>query len=236
MKTDEKNEQKFEDTDLSSNMEDYVESIETLSRKKKIVRVKDIARDLKIKMPSVTSALQKLEVKGLINYERYGFIDLTNKGKKIAEKVYSRHKFLSEFFNEVLKIDRKRADEVGCKIEHYLTAESCRQIYKLLEFYKTERKNNAEWTHELDSLLEQRPLGELQEGDTGIITGIQDSPLKKRLGEMGFRKGEKIKIIKYAPLKDPIELRIKEYNISLRIKEANTITVRIVLNDRDNYE
>ena len=133
-------EQLFEDTSLSSNMEDYVEAIEVLSKKKKVVRVKDIAKDLKIKMPSVTAALQKLEEKGLINYERYGYIDLTNKGRKIAEKVYSRHSFLTDFFHTVLKIDKKRADDVGCRIEHHLSSEACRQIFKLLEFYKSECK------------------------------------------------------------------------------------------------
>jgi DtxR family Mn-dependent transcriptional regulator len=222
------NEQRFEDTNLSSNMEDYLETIETLSKRNKVVRVKDIAKKLNIKMPSVTSALQKLEEKGLINYKRYGYADLTSKGKKIAEKVSSRHSFLAEFFQNVLKIDKQRADEVGCRLEHHLTSEACKQIFKLLEFYKSESRNNAEWINRLNNLLEQRPLSEAMEGDVSIIAFIEDSPFKKRLGEMGFRKGERIKVIKYAPLKDPIEVKIKDYNISLRVKEANSIIIKPV--------
>lgn len=223
----------FESTDLSSNMEDYVESIELLSRKKKVVRVKDIAKSLNIKMPSVTAALQKLEEKGLINYERYGYIDLTESGKAIAEKVYSRHSFLTEFFYEVLKIDRTRADEVACRVEHDLTSEACKQIFKLIEFYKSESSENQEWTKRLDGILEQRPLSEIMEGDTSVIVYINESPYKKRLGEMGFRKGETIRVIKYAPLKDPIEVKIKEYNISLRVEEAKSIIVKPVINEMD---
>lgn len=219
----------FESTDLTSNMEDYVESIELLSRKKKVVRVKDIAKKLNIKMPSVTAALQKLEEKGLIYYERYGYIDLTEKGKKIAEKVYSRHEFLTEFFHQMLRMNPKRADEVACRVEHELSSEACIQIYKLLEFYKFENEKNEEWVNRLKEILEQKPLSEVQEGDVSVISYINESPYKKRLGEMGFRKGEKVKIIKYAPLKDPMEIKIKDYNISLRVKEAKTIIVKPVI-------
>ena len=48
---------------LTSNMEDYIETISILSRHNKVVRVKDIAKKLGIKMPSVTAALIKLKEK-----------------------------------------------------------------------------------------------------------------------------------------------------------------------------
>ena len=227
MQTAEKSDLKFEDTTLSSNMEDYVEAIEILSRTQKIVRVKDIAKNLGIKMPSVTAALQKLEEMSLINYERYGYIELTDKGKKIAESVYNRHKCLAEFFGKILKMKAKPADEVACKVEHQLTSEACRQLYKLIQFFKEEKNNKEPWTEKLETILEVRNLSELLEGDEGIILKIEGSgPLKKRLGELGFRKGEKIKIIKYAPLKDPLELQIKDYHISLRVEEAKEIIVK----------
>ncbi|MDY6969586.1 MAG: FeoA family protein, partial [Spirochaetota bacterium] len=67
----------------------------------------------------------------------------------------------------------------------------------------------------------------LKEGDSGKIIKINGTgPLKKRLHEMGFRKGETITIQKYAPLKDPIKLLIKDYSISLRVEEAKQILVK----------
>jgi DtxR family transcriptional regulator, Mn-dependent transcriptional regulator len=219
----------FEDTSLSSNMQDYVEMIEILSRTKKVVRVKDIANNLDIKMPSVTAALQKLEEMGLINYERYGYIELTEKGKKIAQSVYNRHTCLAELFNSVLKMEYKSADEVACRVEHQLTSEACGQIYKFIEFYKSEKEKKEEWTERLKNILEERPLSELHQGDTATIVRLEGiGPFKKRLGEMGFRKGEKLKVLKYAPLKDPLEIRIKDYNISLRVDEAKAIIIKPV--------
>jgi DtxR family transcriptional regulator, Mn-dependent transcriptional regulator len=220
----------FEDTSLSPNMQDYVEMIEILSRKMKVVRVKDIAKNLNIKMPSVTAALQKLEEMGLINYERYGYIELTDKGKKIGENVYNRHTCLSEFFSAVLKMENRRADEVACRVEHQLTSEACKQIYKFIEFFKSEKEKSEQWTERLNNILEERTLAELREGDTGKIVRISgSSPLKKRLGEMGFRKGEVLKVVKYAPLKDPLEIKIKDYNISLRMEEAKAIIIKPVI-------
>ncbi|MCK4379164.1 MAG: metal-dependent transcriptional regulator, partial [Deltaproteobacteria bacterium] len=62
---------------LTSNMEDYLEAILTLQEEQKVARVRDIARQLKVKMPSVTGAVRNLAEKGLVNYERYSFVTLT---------------------------------------------------------------------------------------------------------------------------------------------------------------
>ena len=65
-----------------------------------------------------------------------------------------------------------------------------------------------------------------KQGKTVKIVKVDDNNmLKSRLLEMGFTKNSEIEIIKYAPLKDPIEVKIKNYNISLRVKEAEHIIV-----------
>ncbi|MGD9200838.1 MAG: FeoA family protein [Chitinispirillia bacterium] len=64
------------------------------------------------------------------------------------------------------------------------------------------------------------------EGDSVIIRKINGrGDFKKRLLEMGFTKDAEIKIVKYAPLKDPIEIKIKGFFLSLRIVEADQILV-----------
>ena len=60
----------YSSTDLTPNMEDYIEKIAFLSETNRVVRVRDIAAILKIKMPSVTAALNKLKEQGLIEYEK----------------------------------------------------------------------------------------------------------------------------------------------------------------------
>lgn len=69
-------------------------------------------------------------------------------------------------------------------------------------------------------------LSELKEGETGEIVRVGgNGALRRRILEMGIVKGTKIYVDKYAPLKDPLELIVKNYHISLRVEEAAQITV-----------
>jgi len=69
-------------------------------------------------------------------------------------------------------------------------------------------------------------LSELREGQTAVVEKIGgDGALRRRILEMGIVKGAEIYIEKYAPLKDPLELIVKGYHVSLRVKEAENIQV-----------
>ena len=69
-------------------------------------------------------------------------------------------------------------------------------------------------------------LSELHNGNKGIITKVKGrGAFRKRITEMGFVKGKEVKVIKNAPLKDPIEYNILGYDVSLRKSEASLIDV-----------
>lgn len=72
-------------------------------------------------------------------------------------------------------------------------------------------------------------LSELREGQTATVARIGgEGPFRRRLLEMGFLRGTQIYVEKYAPLKDPIELILKGYHVSLRVEEAADIHVENV--------
>jgi Fe2+ transport system protein FeoA len=72
-------------------------------------------------------------------------------------------------------------------------------------------------------------LSELKEGQTATVVRVGgDGSFRRRLLEMGFLQGTKIYVEKYAPLKDPIELILKGYHVSLRVDEAAWIQVEHV--------
>ena len=65
------------------------------------------------------------------------------------------------------------------------------------------------------------PLSRFKEGERGVIIKVQGSgAFRKRLQEMGFIKGTEVFVEKYAPLRDPVELVVKGYHVSLRVEEA----------------
>ncbi|HEY6837851.1 MAG TPA: ferrous iron transport protein A [Geobacteraceae bacterium] len=71
-------------------------------------------------------------------------------------------------------------------------------------------------------------LARLKPGETGRITAMGAiGPLKRRLMDMGVLVGEEVRVVKVAPLGDPIEVKIKNYSLSLRKKEAEGIAVEV---------
>ena len=69
----------------------------------------------------------------------------------------------------------------------------------------------------------------MKEKQTATVVRVGgNGPLRRRILEMGILKGTSIHVEKYAPLKDPVELIVKGYHVSLRVEEAAQITVENV--------
>ncbi len=72
-------------------------------------------------------------------------------------------------------------------------------------------------------------LSELQEGESATIVHVGgDHRLRRRILEMGLVKGTHVRVEKYAPLKDPLELVARGIHVSLRVEEAEHILVEQV--------
>ncbi len=121
---------------LTSNMEDYLETIMNLEKANRVARVKDIANNLKVKMPSVTAALKVLKEKGLINYEKNSFISLTKNGLKIAKTIINKHKTLTRFLETILLIPFERAQDMACKMEHAIDYDAVTRMTRLIDSFE----------------------------------------------------------------------------------------------------
>jgi len=119
---------------LSTREEDYLKAIYILFETKGYVKVKDLARMMKVKAPSVVDALQKLATKGLIVYKKHEVILLTSLGREMARRVIHRHSILSRFLKELLLIENEIAEEDACYMEHGLHRETTERIKAFIEF------------------------------------------------------------------------------------------------------
>ena len=72
-------------------------------------------------------------------------------------------------------------------------------------------------------------LSQFLPGQTGIIKEFTDLEMSVKLMEMGCMPGEKISIEQIAPFKDPISIAIAGYKLSLRLDEAESITVELFI-------
>jgi Mn-dependent DtxR family transcriptional regulator len=103
--------------------EDYLERIHELIQTKGYARAVDIADALGISQPSVTSMVQRMASSGLVNYEKYRGLTLTEAGKTVAENIQIRHKILLRFFS-VLGISAEAQEKDIEGLEHHLSEET----------------------------------------------------------------------------------------------------------------
>ena len=142
----------------TASMEDYLEAVAMLQGEDKAVRVSQISRKLKVKMPSVTSALKKLSEQRLVEHERYGCIKLTPEGDAVARDVIRRHEALTCFFAQALGIDQKTAEEDACKIEHVISPLSMERLAKFVEFIEACPLGSANFPSRYEYYLEHGEL------------------------------------------------------------------------------
>ena len=95
----------------------YLETILILGEKSNTVRAIDIVDEMNVSKPSVSKALGKLKKEECIIVDAEGHIAFTEKGRKIAEKIYERHNVLTKLFVSI-GVDEKTAAADACKIEH----------------------------------------------------------------------------------------------------------------------
>jgi Mn-dependent DtxR family transcriptional regulator len=119
---------------LTAAMEDYIEMIYRLSADRGFTRINDLANSLNIQPPSATKMVQKLSELKIADYEKYGFIILTEEGKKVGEGLLKRHMIVEEFL-QLLGVSGSILEETE-KIEHILDEETLKCISLFVAFIK----------------------------------------------------------------------------------------------------
>jgi DtxR family Mn-dependent transcriptional regulator len=122
---------------LTSHIEDYLETIIMLHGKNRVVRARDISRKMGVSMPSVCAAMKVLTKKGLVNHEKYGYIELTKQGEISGERIYDSHKILIKFLKEILNTDARTAARDACKIEHDISGDTVKRLIAFVKFVET---------------------------------------------------------------------------------------------------
>ncbi len=239
------------DGPITESLEDYLETIYELIRDKQVARVKDIAKIRNVRMASVSPAMHRLRDLDLIVYNQREFIQLTPKGEQVARKVIAHHEILRRFLRDFLHVDKKIAEQDACQIEHHISDQTIDRLVRFFEFMDTcplgnqvqeMFKNCSEVNPELPTCVEECArhdtqmrqeleqesslLSELEPGDKGKILHIKAlGALRQRLIDMGLLPQTLVEVERVAPSGDPIWLKVRGFNISLRKQEANGILV-----------
>ena len=116
--------------DLTKTQEEYLKTIYILQGEKNKARVTDIAKSLNKAKATVNYTVTNLKTSGLINYETYGEISLTDEGIKYAKKVLEAYDIVYLFLSEILKMDSFKAEEEATKIKAIIDDETLNKLAK----------------------------------------------------------------------------------------------------------
>lgn len=105
----------------------YLEAILVLSQQSSFVRSVDVGEYLGYSKPSVSRAMGLLRSGGMITMDKDGGLNLTEKGRKIAETIYERHQVLTKVLIS-LGVPENVAAEDACKMEHDISDVSFQAI------------------------------------------------------------------------------------------------------------
>jgi Mn-dependent DtxR family transcriptional regulator len=123
---------------LTPAMEDYLEMICRLLEHREVVRIGELAGKLHVRPSSATKMIQQLKAAGSVNSEKYGYICLTEKGRREGEYLLYRHRVLQRFLC-LLNRSEDELEQVE-KIEHFLNRVTVDNLDALADrLEKTER-------------------------------------------------------------------------------------------------
>ena len=121
---------------ISKALEEYLKTMYILQVQDKELRVTDIANQMNISKPSVTKAINSLKENGLVDYETYGKIELTENGNDLAKKILEAYDISYVFFKDVLGLDdeasKREAEKLKLTMEDNTINNLAKYVHKVL--------------------------------------------------------------------------------------------------------
>ena len=227
----------MKNTTISSSLEDYLEAIAEIIEEQGHAHTKEIADHLKVKMPSVTNALQTLSARGLIHYQSHSPVFLTPAGAETAAVIRHRHNALRNFFCDILKLPANESNDAACKVEHIIGEKVTSRIVLLSEAIAV-REDCAELRAYLNQTLPQLnsetsgqeqliPLDQLPVGARGVVVKVAENLRGiKKFADLGLVSGTLLEMEGTAPLGDLMRIKVMGSSLSLRKSDAAHIWLR----------
>lgn len=218
-----------EETTVSSEAEEYLESIYRLEKKTGFARTMELSRQLKVVPGSVTNTVEGLERRGLVIHEPYKGVKLTEKGRKLALNVLRRHRLAERLLTDILHLDWSEAHDAACKLEHAIAPDIIKPLEKTLGHPQTCPHGNP-IPKKGGGIIEEKsePLTDLKPGEGGIVVKItEESPdLLQYLASLGIMPGISIEIEEKATFNGPIIVKVRGASYTLGRDVATAIWVK----------
>ena len=190
---------------LSAVMEDYLKAIYHLQAESddERVRTSEIADYLDVTSPTVTSMLDKLAERGLIDREKYRGVTLTTDGERVALEIVRHHRLLEAYLTEHLDYTWDEVHEEADRLEHHISEDFEARVAAALNDPEVDPHGAPIPGADLEPPGERTgdPLSEHEVGATVVVREVhaRDPEVLEYLSEHGIDPGTELTVVEVAP-------------------------------------
>ncbi|MFC7210515.1 metal-dependent transcriptional regulator [Natronoarchaeum sp. GCM10025321] len=189
---------------LSDVMEDYLKVIYHLQQERDgRIKTSEIAEYLDVTSPTVTSMIDKLSERGLVEREKYKGVELSEEGERVALEVVRHHRLLEAYLTDELDYDWSEVHEEADRLEHHISEKFEERVVEALGDPEVDPHGDPIPNAELEPPVERdgRGLIEFEEGDSVVVDRIsdRDPSVLQYLSEHDIDPGVELTIDEIAP-------------------------------------
>ena len=197
---------------ISQTEENYLKALWNIISNKGEASVNELSKQLEIKMPTVNSMMKRLAEKGLVIYESYKPLKLTDKGKKQAALIIRKHRLTELYLVEKMGFGWEEVHDIAEQIEHIQSPAFFEKMDELLGFPKVDPHGSPipdkTGKIEAEQYIRYIKLSDCREGDTVTFMAVSHSSddLLKFLNSRELSLGSKIKVRSIEPFDDSMRV------------------------------
>lgn len=216
---------------LSIAEENYIKQLLSLSldrEAKEGIGTNELALSLSVKPSTVNDMLKKLRQKELIDYEKYGKIQLTNTGRKIGMDILRKHRLWETFLYQKLDFTWDEVHEVAEQLEHIQSVKLIEKLDKFLEFPEFDPHGDPIPSAKGEiKILSKLVLSDAEIGKTYRMVAVKDNSavFLNYVMELGLGINNKIEIVSKQDFDESMEIRVKKETVRVSKKFSQNIFI-----------
>ena len=220
-------------TMTTGNREDYLINILRLTEGENTTKTTELADYMSVSPASVTEMLKVLANEGLVEYERYHGVKLTEEGLTYARLIRKKHHVLESFLINVLSVDKMTAHNEACRLEHALSEESAVRMCQMMgmqvdsDCQSCSIPCKAASSDGTNITAITASLSDLNPGEHGVISYLRnsDSKIIKKLITMGFIPGRELTLDTSIPEENMTIVCIENTVVALTADLASSVFI-----------
>lgn len=242
----------FEVAEPTHSAAHYLTTIMHLKAHLGYARVTDLAEHLGVSRGAASRAAALLKERGWIEEDPNRMLLLTDSGRELAKAVERNYLVVECFLEDILAVPADVARVDACKLEHLLSGQTGTALYRLIQMLNENPKLLKKIQARIAKMNPDEPfaaipdlprdpaavlkledlesaeqtLADIKPGERVTVRRVRgEGAIHRRLLDMGITKGTTVRLEQVAPLGDPIKVRVRGYDLSLRKSEARLVEV-----------